>query len=242
MAKKEKDPRHRVKIVTLTSLGEAVAPGLRRRLGWQHLKDIVRDLQLHRSPAEEVDLLMDLVVEVFDTAYDAFYEAGQTGDLEWFRGGFEERLRERLDEKIGDRMGVVHDVDLIVNEILREELLEDAMLAKEKGHFLTQNHRYVLRRIAHMKESELTEHNVRWKDSIMTIAPNGSESWQEFMNRVNPVKIVEREMNERGVRQPEIIKPLGDRYDANEKWNPAIGMLVKRWNEADKGIRRRKAP
>ena len=227
------------KLVRLASRGETAVPILRKRPRFGDLKRIVEKFQDARSAKKEADVLLELIVEAFDLAYSEFYEFGgaRTEDYNWFRGGLEQRLREHLDKVIGDRVGVVHEVYLVIREIPCRLLLEDARLARERGHFLTQNHRYILYKMGHIKKEDLFDHNIRWSKNVMSFKPSGDELSQELMHRIDPWGIVEREWLERGAPAtlgPETITSARNSYDYDDRWNPNVKELLASWNQTRK--------
>jgi hypothetical protein len=232
--RREGDPRHPVKLVTLTSAGEAAIPPLRRLRTLGNVKEIARKFCQTSSAVQELDFLLDLIVESFDMAYCELYSASRIEDFEWFRGAIEQRLREHLDENIGDRTEVAHDVYLIIRGIPRRDLFKDAEEAKRRGHFLTLNHRYILRKLANMQQSDLIAHNVGWANRVMSARPDGSESSRSFMDRVDPVKIVEREREERAIFNlpTQTMTFARDSYDFDPGWNIDIAKLGQRWNQS----------
>jgi len=222
------------KLVSITTLGE-VALRKRRRLG--HLYEISEELCRARSPDEEMTLLRALVVEAFDLVYSEFYYVGRMEAYERFRGGLEESLREHLDKEIGGRMGIVHDVCLCIRTIPRKPLLEDARLARRRGHFLTANHRYILRRAERVERRVLDDHNIRWKYKVMRTAFTGAESAQEFRELADPMQMVEQEGRNRATPSapaPQTVRFVRDGYDFDKRWNPDVAELQRRWSQACK--------
>jgi hypothetical protein len=224
--------RATAKLVSITIVGEVV---LRKRHKLGQLDAMAKAIYRAPTRAKQMNSVQGLIVEAFDLAYSEFYYGGKSEDYQLFAGRLEERLREHLDKEIGDRISVVHDVMLVIGRVPSAALLKDAELAKERGHFLTQNHRYILNRKKRIGSKELTDHNIRWRDRIMEIKISGSESYYEFIDLIDPWKTVEREKKERSTPGlGETGRILGrDGYDPNQQWDLDIGELERRWKDAD---------
>ncbi len=206
---------------------------LKRRNKVGHLAQIAKDLYVARTPAKEMKLVYDLIVEAFDLAHAEFYYTGNTRTYERFVGQLEENLREHLNHEIGDKMMLLYDVSLSINRIPCIPLLEDAKQAMSRGHFLTPNHRYVLRRMEHMPEEQLMEHNISWKNRRMAARFTGNESWEGFQSLVDPWRIVEKERNERKTDGLPVSNTIFRRnsYDPNERWKLNVNTLQARWQK-----------
>ena len=232
LAKKGKAYRLAVKLISISERGEAV---LRRVHKLGRLTGIARSLHIARSPRQEMDAVIDLVVEASGLVYSELYYEGKLREFERFRDGLEEGLRECLNKEIGDGIGLVYDAYLFIRRIPGQPLLEDAKLAREKGHFLTANHRYVLRKMEGMKKEDLQAHNILWRDRVMKMKFIGNISFQDFQDLVDPYRIVEREWNERstpGLPGHTTISLTRDSYNANMKWQLDFNELQKRWKRA----------
>jgi len=232
--KKEKNGRAWAKVVDLTSIGQAVLPALQKGQRWGHLKEIVNDFSRASSSVEEINMLLALIVEAFDIAYSQFYGAGRSESYNWFRGGLEERLRESLeqDRQTSNRTEAIDDVYLMVREIPSVSLLRDAELAREKGHFLTSNHRYILTKRKNVEEKDLIDHNIQWSRQVMSRQFGGNESLQDFL----PSEILERERRERQTPQllgRQTITFARDDYDYEERWSIAA-LLLKAWQDNER--------
>jgi len=223
--------RATAKLVSISRVGEIL---LRKRHKLGRLSEMTKTIYRAPTRTKQMELVQELIVEAFDLAYAESYYGGKTEDYEAFARRLEERLREHLDKEIGDRLGLVHDVMIVVRRVPSAALLEDAELAKKRGHFLTENHRYVLKRRKRIGDKELTNHNLRWRARIMETRFTGNESYQEFIELVDGWKTVDREKTERdtaGLRGT--MRILGrDSYDPNRQWDPDIGELEHRWREA----------
>jgi len=220
------------KVVDVTELGEI---SFLKRRTLVKLKETMRALHLARSLAQQRALVIDLVVEAFDLVYRDLYFGGKLDTFEKFRGRFEEHLREHLDKEIGDRIGLVHDAYLVISRSSQDRLLQDAREAMKRGHFLTENHRYALRKLDHIQEKYLVDNNVRWAHRVMATQFSGNETFQGFQHLVDPWQIVERERNEREILQPSkpgMIVFARDGHDANKKWELNIDSLQNRWKQA----------
>jgi hypothetical protein len=114
--------------------------------------------------------------------------------------------------------------------------LEDAKLAKERGHFLTENHRYVLNKWEHISKQSLFDHNAQWSKRKMQMKFSGSEPYEVFKAQVDPCIIVEKEREGRGATHilPErsAVVWARDGYDLDEQWKLDIGKLELRWRES----------
>ncbi len=229
--KSGKTRRYGVKLVDITKAGEVIL-GISHTLG--HLKEIAQALCRAESPDEETKLVLDLIVEAFDLAYTEFHYAGKLEDFEDLIGGLEEELRKHLDKEIGDKIGLTHDAYLSIIRIPSHPLLEDAKLAKEKGHFLTQNHRYVLSKMEHVKSKDLIYHNAQWRNNIMMMEFTGDESYPHFQSLVDPWDIVERERNDRGTPNLSIPSRMmfpRDSYDERDEWKLDLDELIRRYKQ-----------
>jgi len=95
-------------------------------------------------------------------------------------------------------------------------LLEDARLAKERGHFLTVNHRDILNRIDKVSEDELVKHNYQWAKRFESAyiereEEPGAERW-----RLNPQALVIHELFLRRRELEETCLGYYKRFDKGE--------------------------
>ena len=146
-----------------------------------------------KGAKEQVDAFQSVFVFLYVTAYKRFYEQGKVEDYaKLLNSIIEKPVSEFLNKdasaqlkniKDGAGGGLYLDPYLLIDRLNLRALYEDAILAKRKGHFLTENHIMALTRSDDFKEEPLVDHNKDWN--------------QKSVNTRKPYEAVRREREER---------------------------------------------
>jgi len=198
------------------------------------------------SPEEKLDVLSEILLSGFKIYFKTFYEKGNVEDYAKFVSSIEEPIRDFLNEdNFTEEMiaQIKNGVDIskgfmdpyfLIDDLPLLELYQDALKAREEGHFLTQNHRYILHKLEGYKNEELEQHNVEWSQRFQKQVFTGKESEQSLSDYIHPTRIVLNEYRCRG----EILKKdylhRKNVYDHNPKWKIDVESLKARWIEAQK--------
>jgi hypothetical protein len=109
---------------------------------------------------------------------------------EYLNEGLQENLK-KINE--GIKIGYYYDPYFTIEQFNLPALYYDARLALEMGHFLTANHRYVLKADGYM-EDKLIEHNKEWSRRF---EEDGVEGEISSIWRLEPYSFVNHEREER---------------------------------------------